>query len=111
MFAIHSVVTANTRASSPTCRATASPTGVSRTAVVSSDSTTVHPTASSAKSSHRAQARWRPAWATQWPATSNTPARSATSAVTVMASRNTTIGSRRSSRVTASPAVTEASRP
>ena len=92
MLAIHRVVTAKTLASRPTCRATASPTGVSSTAVVSSESTTVQPTASRAKSSHSAQARCRPACATQWPATSNTPARSATSAVTVMARRKTTTG-------------------
>ena len=43
VLAIHSVVTAKTRASRSTCRATASPTGVSSTAVVSSESTTVQP--------------------------------------------------------------------
>ena len=92
MLAIHSVVRANGTGEMSSCAAMARPTGVSRTAVVSRLSTTVQATATSTNSSHSTGVRCRPAREAQWPATSNTPAASAISATTVMATKKTRTG-------------------
>ena len=74
-----------------------------------STSTMVHPTARATNSSHRTMVLWRPAFAAQWPATSKTPAASAISATTVMATKKTRTGPTRVRRLARSGAVTPAS--
>ena len=113
VFASHSVVMANgsgvERRPGP---ATASATGVSSTAVVSRLSTPWQTTARATKSNQSTATRPRPARAAWWPATSKTPARSQISAMTVIASRKTTIGPTRSTRgpATGRPPVTRGPR-
>ena len=96
VLAIHKVVRANGTGEMPSCAAMARPTGVSRTAVVSRLRTTVHATATRTNSSHSTGVRCRPARDAQWPATSNTPAASAISATTVIATKKMRTGSTRS---------------
>ena len=97
VFASHTVVIANGRAGSPSLDASASTTGVSSTAVVSSDSTTVQTVASTTTRSHSSGTEPRAQRAHSRAATSNSPDASASSASTVTATRKTRIGARRTS--------------
>src|SRR6478609_9346221 len=108
VLASQTVVMAKGTGLTSSWRATAMTTGVSSTAVVSRLSTVVAPTDRATTSSHSAQVRCRPAREAQWPATSNTPAASAISATTVIATRKTSTGPTRVARSTSSAPLTPA---
>jgi hypothetical protein len=95
VLASQTVASANGHGATPSCPARARTTGVSRTAVVSSESSTVVTEPSSTTSSHSQRTDPRPPRAARAAADWKTPAASASSATTVMVSRKTRIGAAR----------------
>ncbi len=102
VFASHTVASANGSGGSPMLCASTTTTGVTITAVVSSERNTVLTTASATTSIHRTITRPRPHRASRCETTSKTAASRASSATIVMATTNPSTGAMRAPSAPAS---------